>query len=294
MTFLEFLDALGESRYRKLIEEKNDASHLNKAFHQDLVELLKKYYFIGGMPEVVKYYVETKDLFEIRNIQKEIIDSYILDFAKHAHSTDIPKLTIIWENIVLQLAKENKKFIFSVIKKSARARDYENAIIWLEDSGLIYRAFLVNAPKYPLKAYTDRNSFKVYTLDVGLLSAMSNLSSDILSKQDMIFQEFKGVFVENYIASQLKSIFNLDLFYWKSEGAHAEVDFICDIENKIYPLEVKAGINTKSKSLKSYYNKFNPNLLTRSTLLNFSLDGKICNIPLYAIACYKNLIKLIK
>jgi predicted AAA+ superfamily ATPase len=292
MTFFEFLDAAGENRYRKLLEEIHELEPVPLPFHNDLVELLKKYYFVGGMPEAVKYYTETGSLNEVRDIHKEIIDAYVLDFAKHAPPPDVPKISLIWDSIPGQLARENKKFIFSAVKKSARARDYENALLWLDDSGLILRAFSVSAAKHPLKGYMNRNNFKVYLLDVGLLGALARVPAEVLVQGDRLFNEYRGAFVENFIAQQLAASLAMELYYWRSEGKMAELDFLCTVESHIYPLEVKAGINPKSKSLKSYDQQFHPPLLLRSTLLNLKCDGKICNIPLYGILCLPQIIRL--
>jgi predicted AAA+ superfamily ATPase len=292
MTFFEFLDALGESRYREMLENLGRLQPLPGVFHEELKELLGKYYFVGGMPEAVDYFAKNGSLEDIRAIQQEILDSYVLDFAKHAPSPDIPKISLIWDSIPSQLARENKKFIFSAIKKSARARDYESALQWLEDSGLIMRAFSVSVGKHPLKGYANRNIFKVYLLDVGLLAAMAEVPVEILPRGDRLFDGYQGAFVENFVAQQLVSSLEMDLYYWKSEGKMAELDFLCAFAGNIYPLEVKAGINPKSKSLKSYDVQFNPRFLLRATLLNLKCDGKTCNIPLYAAACLPRLIDL--
>ena len=281
MTFLEFLEGTGNGQYRRLIEGLNAPSPLASGFHQELIELLKTYYFIGGMPEVVNHYAETGDLFEVRVIQQEILNSYALDYAKYATNNDTPKLSQVWESIPVQLARENKKFIFSAIRKSARGREYENAITWLEDAGLILRTFLLSTAKKPLQGYVNRNSFKVYMLDVGLLGAMANMSVDIFAQGNKLFTEYKGAFVENYVAQQLAAM-KRPLYYWRSGGA-AELDFIIETADDILPLEVKAGINSKSKSLHSYHNRFHPPVLLRSTLLNLKQDGDIINIPLYAL-----------
>lgn len=290
MTFLEFLTALGRSEYRELLEGLNRISPLPEPLHEELINLLKKYYFIGGMPEAVKYFSEQNDLFEIKKIHREIINSYILDFAKHATPSNIPKLTDIWNSIPPQLARENKKFMFSAIKKSARGRDYEDALLWLDHSGLIYRSFLLSTCKSPLQGYFDRNSFKVYLVDVGLLGTMANVSEAILSQGTALFNEFGGAFVENYVAQQLLAQQGPNLYYWKSETGIAEVDYIFERENVVYPLEVKAGINVKSKSLKSFDDHFHPKYLCRTTLKNLKMDGKIINFPLYAVSLHQQLL----
>lgn len=292
MTFLEFLDAVKQGELRKLIENTSEFIPYHEPFHRELIDLLRIYYYIGGMPESVQFFSETNDFFKVREIQKEIINSYILDFAKHAPTQDMPKITLIWESIPAQLGKENKKFIFSVLKKTARAREYENALKWLEDTGLILRVNLIKTGKIPLNIYSDRSIFKIYSLDVGLLGALAKIPTDILTHGDQLYKEYKGAFVENYVAQQLKSHEETELYYWKSAGS-AEIDFICEYGNDIFPLEAKAGINPRSKSLSFYDKKYNPNILSRTTLLNLKHDGKICNYPLYAISLFPKLSKSI-
>jgi predicted AAA+ superfamily ATPase len=284
MTFLEFLDAMGEERYRQLLERTDRLYPVADAFHTHLTGLLHRYYFVGGMPEAVEHYADPGNIQEVREIQKEIVKSYILDFAKHAPTPDIPKLSLLWDSIPKHLARENKKFIFSAVKKGARARSYENAVIWLEDAGLIQRSNAVQRSRHPLKHYADTNCFKVYNLDVGLLGAMANTPVEMMAQGERLFNEYEGAFVENFVAQQLAAHLNHPLYYWRSKGGKAELDFLLEIEDRIYPLEVKAGINFKSKSLKSYDVQFTPDLLVRTSLLNFKHDGKVCNIPLYAIS----------
>lgn len=289
MSFLEFLEAVGEARYRELLEGTDKPEPFPLPFHEDLIDLLRQYYFVGGMPEAVRHYAEKRNVDDVRAIQKEILNSYILDFAKHAPVHDIPKLSLIWDSIPFQLARENRKFLFSALKKSARARDYEAAILWLEDAGLILRCFVVSTPGHPLKGHADRGCFKVYALDVGLLGAMANISPDLLTHGHRLFDEYKGAFTENYVAQQLRSLAGEELYYWKSEGGMAEVDFLCQSQGKIVPLEVKSGINARSKSLRSYDDKFHPFQLVRTTLVNLRRDGQILNIPLYALSCLARL-----
>lgn len=283
MTFMEFLDGMGESRYRQMLESIDEMVPLTEAFHSHLIDLLRRYYFVGGMPEAVRHASEKGHGWEIREIQKEIIKSYVLDFAKHVPPTDIPKLTLIWDSIPKHLSKENKKFVFSAVKRGARARAYENALIWLEDAGLILRSNAVEMVKNPLSHYADPGCFKVYALDVGLLGAMSGSPVELVAQGERLFNEYEGAFVENYVAQQLVSHFNRPLFYWRSKGGKAELDFICEFEGRIFPLEVKAGINPRSKSLRSYDLQFVPPKLARTSLLNFKKDGKIHNLPLYAV-----------
>lgn len=284
MTFLEFLDAMGESRYRKLLEDIVSPDPLPEAFHFHLIDLLRQYYFVGGMPECVRYFSESGNALETRRIQEEIIKSYVLDFAKHALPPDIPKLTQVWDSIPRHLARENKKFVFSVVRKGARAREYEHALTWLEDTGLIHRVHMVEKPKIPLMHYADSNSFKVYGLDVGLLGAIARVPVNLLAQGERLFNEYEGSFVENYVAEQLVSHFHKKIYYWRSKGGKAELDFLCEFEDQVLPLEVKAGINPKSKSLRSYDLQFQPARLMRASLLNFKADGKIANLPLYGIS----------
>ncbi len=190
------------------------------------------------------------------------------------------------------MTRENKKFTFSAIKKSARARDYEAAVKWLEDAGLILRAFACSEGKHPLKGYVDRRSFKVYALDVGLLGAMLNVPVETMAGNDRLFDEYRGAFVENYVAQQLASHVRIDLYYWKRSGKQAELDFLFPFEDRVFPLEVKAGINPRSKSLKSYDQQFNPSLLLRATLLNLKFNGKILNIPLYGVMSILRFIRM--
>lgn len=285
LTFLEFLDATGRNELRRLIENTTEINTYPAPFHNELLHLLRTYYYIGGMPEVVKHFAESNDYFEVRDIQKEIIDSYILDFAKHAPPSDIPKLSMIWDSIPHQLGKENKKFIFSALKKSARAREYENALRWLHDAGLIYKVNLVNNIKIPLKGFEDNQSFKVYALDTGLLTAMAKIPPAIITNENQIFNDYKGAFVENYVLQQLIAAHEYELFYWKSSGI-AEVDFILEHAGKIFPLEAKSGINPYSKSMQVYMERYNPDYVYRTTLLNLKLDANIINIPLYAISLF--------
>lgn len=289
LSFMEFLDALNRSELRELIESWTDFEPFPEIFHNELIDILRLYYITGGMPEVVRKYIDSNDLNEVRNTQKEIIDTYVLDFAKHATASDIPKLSIIWESIPAQLGKENKKFIFSVIKKSARAREYENAIQWLEDAGLIIRVNLTKSAKIPLKGYSDPGIFKIYYLDIGLLTAMAGIPPSIVTMNNRLFDEYKGAFVENYVIQQLQSGMESKAYYWKSEGL-AEVDFVVEYKNRIIPLEAKSGINPRSRSMKVYADKFNPDRFYRTSLLNLKKDGHVVNIPLYSVSLFPEII----
>jgi len=290
LSFCEFLDAIGKSNLRQYIDSINELKPLSAPIHAQLTNLLKQYTYIGGMPEVVDYFCKTKDLRMVRIIQKEVLDAYLLDFAKHAPPTLVMKITTVWTQIQSQLAKENKKFIFSAIRKSARGRDYDVAIQWLLDAGLIYKALNITTAKVPIDAYTQANIFKIYLLDVGLLAAMADLPTSILVEDQRLFTEFKGAFIENLVATILAADNSKKLYYWSSQN-RAEVDFIVPHELNLYPLEVKAGISRKKKSLLVYGTKFKPPQLTRTTLMNLRKDGEIVNIPLYLMHRFVDIVE---
>jgi uncharacterized protein len=284
MTFPEFLSAIGETRYRSLLEGLTVPEPLPVPIHEELVGLLKSYYFVGGMPEAVALYAETRSFERVRAVQNDILKEYVLDFAKHTPANDIPKLSILWDSIPAHLARENKKFIFSAISKSARGREYENALRWLSDAGLIHIAYAVESAQQPIAGFAERNTFKVYMLDVGLLACLGRIAPDTLIKGNEMFTTYHGAFVENYMAQQLVSL-GRPLYYWKKKGNGAEIDFLYEHGASIVPLEVKAGINPKSKSLQTYNARYKPKVLLRSSLLNLKKDGHILNVPLYAVNC---------
>jgi len=289
MSLTEFLRAVGKSRYADLLLELTDPEPLPEAIHAGLVDLLRTYYLIGGMPEVVSSYAETGDASLARRIQSEIIESYLLDFAKHAPAADIPKLGLIWDSIPRHLAKENKKFMFSVVRKGARARDYENALRWIRDAGLVRLCHAVSTSRSPLEHYAERSVFKVYALDVGLLGAMTRTPPEISVAGDRLFTEYRGALTENYVAQELAAAGQAALYYWRSTGGRAELDFLAETGRTVVPIEVKAGLSLRSKSLRSYDQQFAPDLLIRANLLNLKKDGKICNVPLYAVSAISQL-----
>ncbi len=283
LTFFEFLSALGQEQTRQFLEEYKTYEPIPGPLHGKLAQLLKVYFFVGGMPEAVAEYAKTEKLSTVREIQLEILNAYEKDFAKHAPSNEIMKITTVWKQIHRQLAKENKKFIFAAIRKSARGRDYEESIQWLSDAGLIHKSYLVETPKFPLSAYADNDAFKIFLVDVGLLGAQSSLSPQTIIDGDALFTEFKGSLTENYVAQELIAARHNSLYYWTSEGI-AEVDFLIEEDHQIYPLEVKAGASQKKKSLLVYGQKYTPSKLVRATTLNLKHDGNIYNYPLYLIS----------
>lgn len=290
LNFFEFLHAINESQLVTMLEEIIRPKAITDIFHNKLISYLKYYFIIGGMPEAVATYLKNENLHEVRTVQKEILDAYLLDFARHAPKDEIMKIMTVWESVPNQLAKENKKFIFSAIRKSARAREFETAIQWLKNAGLIIKAKAISTPKLPLDAYSNKQAFKIYLLDIGLLGAMSKLDPRIILQGEELFQEFKGSLTENFVATELHDKHFEELYYWASEGI-AEVDFILASEQKIFPFEVKAGISKMKKSLLVYGQKFSdeefsPVVLSRATLRNFAFDGKIINYPLYACSLF--------
>jgi hypothetical protein len=286
LTFFEFLTALGHEKTRKFLEEYRSFEPFPEPLHEKCLNLLKLYFFVGGMPEAVAEYAKSQKMNIVREIQLEILQAYEQDFTKHAPSHEIMKIVTVWKQIHRQLAKENKKFVFSAIRKSARGRDYEEAIQWLLDAGLIHKSHLIESPKFPLSAYADNSAFKIFLVDVGLLGAQSNLAPQIILEGDLLFTEFKGAITENFVAQELIATKNKLAYYWTSEGT-AEVDFLIEEDHLIYPLEVKAGSSTKKKSLNVYKQKYNPEKLIRSSTMNLKHDGDLYNYPLYFISQIK-------
>lgn len=292
LSFYEFLSAVGEERYREYLETLETIEPIPEALHAALIALLRRYYYVGGMPEAVRQHAEDPEGSDCRTIQRAILDAYTLDFAKHAPTTDIPKLSLVWESLPAQLTRENRKFMFSVVKAGARAREYENALTWLANARLIHRCTLVSTPKLPLSAHTDASSFKLYACDVGLLGALANLPCDAPSDDLSILTNYHGAFVENYAAQQLIALTGSALYYWRNVGREAEVDFVLQHRSGAVPLEVKAGINLRSKSLAFYLEKFAPDLAVRISLRNLKRDNRILNIPLYALPSLPRLLDL--
>ena len=287
LNFYEFLDAIGEEMKSQYIQ-KGDFDLL-KPFHNDLLELVKKYIFIGGMPEVVLNYAENKDFQTVRKIQSDILKSYEDDFSKHIPTNEQAKLKMLWASIPAQLAKENKKFIYGSIQKGARAKEFENAIMWLESCGLIYKVNRIKKPDLPLKAYTDLSAFKLFLVDIGLLSAMSSLDVKILLDQNDLFEEFKGALTEQYVLQQLMTYSDdMVITYWTNESNTNEIDFVVQYANQIIPIEVKASTNLKAKSLAWYIEKFQPSLALRMSGANFKQTPTITDYPLYAVPVFMN------
>lgn len=288
LSFLEFLEALKENRLKTFVEELKNVEPLPPNLHEKLLMYFKEYLFVGGMPEAVAEYIDSQNVSKVRDIQTAILNAYSLDFAKHAPQEHIMKINQVWNAIPSQLAKENKKFIYSAIREGGRAKEFEVALQWLMEAGLIYKVPLISTPKIPLSAYADLNAFKVYLVDVGLLGAMSKLSAKTMIHENELFQEFRGAITENYVVQGLTSS-QYSLFYWTSEGK-AELDFIVEQDDFIYPLEVKSGNSSKKKSLRVYGDTYHPKMLIRTSPMNLKKDGDILNCPLYLIEELRSLI----
>ena len=283
MTFVEFLNAVGEQELAAQISDYE--SDVHTVFADKYVSLLKKYYYIGGMPEVVKSYIDEKDYSLVRKIQNAILQLYEQDFGKHIdNKTELERTRMVWNSIPMQLSKENKKFFFGKIKKGARSADYEISIQWLIDCGLLNKVHCVNKPGMPLRAYKEFSAYKLFMVDVGLLGAMSNLDSRSILEGNEIFTEFKGALTEQYVHQQLVSSTDLELFYYSNQSSTNEIDFLTQIESYIIPIEVKAEENLNSKSLKAYVDKYSPDKSVRFSMKNYVEQDWLINMPLWEVS----------
>ena len=281
LSFSEFLMATGNERFAELL--KNKDYEMITSFKQTYIDALKHYYFIGGMPEAVQSFAESKDFNEVRAIQKRILAAYEQDFSKHAPNEIVPKIRMLWNSIPSQLARENKKFIYGLVREGGRAREYETAIMWLSDCGLVHKVSRVNAAGIPLKAYEDLKAFKLFIVDVGLLGCMTGLRQRTLLDGDDLFVEFKGALTEQYVCQQLKTIEDLGVYYYTNDRGSCEIDFVVDTGEQIVPIEVKAETNLRAKSLKTYRERFEPELSVRTSMADYKKEDWLLNLPLYAI-----------
>lgn len=287
MTFSEFLIADDSENLVEVMKKTSEIVNIPKIFEDELIEKLKTYYIVGGMPEVVYSWVNDKDIEKVNKIQHNILSAYENDFSKHTDASEANKISLIWNGIPSQLSRENKKFVYQVVKEGARAREYEGALNWLNDANLITKCYLVNKCAFPLKAYYDLSAYKIYMNDVGLLRRMSNLDSSIILKENKLLEEFKGAFTENYVANVLNYLFDEAPNYYTFD--RNEIDFVIQKNNKIIPIEVKSDKNTNHNSLTKYNTKNDNEISLRFSLKNLSKDGKIVNIPLYFIEYINNL-----
>lgn len=281
LSFYEFLDACDKELWTNAL--RSGEWSLMKPFHEQLVNLLRIYLYVGGMPEVVQTYIDTKDFIQVRENQRNIIYAYQADFSKHAPYEIVPRIQMVWESIPAQLAKENKKFIYGVVREGARAKDFELAIMWLVECGLLLKSHRISKPYMPLIAYQDTAVFKLFLVDVGLLSAMSHLDSKTLIMGDAVFTEFKGAQTEQFVMQELTAAGHDYIGYWTNEKSTAEVDFIVQKEGEIFPIEVKAETNVRAKSFKLFCEKYHPTQAYRSSLLPYQPEEWMTNLPLYGI-----------
>ncbi|UCH95098.1 MAG: ATP-binding protein [Candidatus Aminicenantes bacterium] len=286
MSFFEYLVAMKENMLVKRLKDHSFSfwKPLPEIFHEKLSRLFKYYLYIGGMPEVVQDYIKKKDIENVRRLQKEILNAYARDFSKHTSPSEAIRISQVWRSIPTQLAKENKKFKYSEVKKGGRASRFESAIEWLRKAGLIYVVYNIKVPKLPLSSYADDSKFKIYMLDSGLLGALLNVPSRVIILGDSLFSQYSGAFVENFVSQEFwVHIDSGEIYYWTS-NSEAEVDFIVPIGSEIFPLEVKGGLSRRTKSLRVYAARYNPQGIFRTSPRNFTRDGDFTNIPLYAIS----------
>ena len=281
LSFTEFMQAMGKEQFVSLLTQSDFA--MVTTFKQEYIDLLKYYYYVGGMPEAVQYFSNNIDFNEVREIQQRILAAYEQGFSKHAPNEIVPRIRMLWNSIPSQLTKENKKFIYGLIKDGARAREYEYALMWLTDCGLVHKVHRANALSLPLKAYEDMKAFKLFFVDVSLLACMTRLRRDVLLDSNALFTEFKGALTEQYVFQQLKTLPNIETYYWTNERNTSEVDFLLDMGNTVVPLEVKAEVNLQSKSLKAFFEKYHPVLSVRTSMSDYKLENWLLNLPLYAI-----------
>ena len=292
MTFTEFLLADHAGNLVEYLSSVNDLAPIPDAFFAPLQEKLKCYFITGGMPESVSVWTEEKDPREVDRVLSDIIASYESDFGKHAPAEDVPKIRYIWQSLPSQLARENKKFLYSVVKPGARAREYENALNWLRDADIISKVNRISKPGLPLSAYDDLSAFKIYAVDVGLLRRLSYLPTTAFAENNRLFTEFKGALTENFVHQALLRSFEVKPRYW-AEKPH-EVDFIIQRDSDIIPIEAKAGENVKATSIKRYEKEYPSEtpIMVRLSLRNLSFDGKMLNVPLFMVDQLDRLISI--
>ena len=281
LSFTEFLNASGNENLVDLLQSGD--WQLITTFKNKYIELLRYYYFIGGMPEAVQTFIDENDLNAVRKVQQNILTAYEQDFSKHAPPETVPRIRMVWQSIPSQLAKENRRFVYGALRKGARVKDFELAIQWLKDCGLVQQVIRLSKPSLPLPAYADEG-FKMFLSDVGLLGAMSGLDARTLLQGNKFFSEFKGALTEQYVAQELRCELNLTPCYWSAEHATAEVDFVFQYQSEIYPVEVKAEENLKAKSLKVYSDKYTPAIAIRTSMSDYRHDDWLLNLPLYGIS----------
>ena len=281
LSFFEFLEAIGEQRMVDLLLSKD--WQMITMFRTKFEERLRQYYYVGGMPAVVSAFAEGGDIEHVRNLQNGILESYERDFSKHAPAIEVPRIRMVWQSVPAQLSKENRKFVYGVVKEGARAKDFELAIEWLKDAGLIYKVNRSKKGQLPLAAYEDFSAFKIFMSDIGLMGAMSNLPAQSLLSGNALFSDFKGALTEQYVMQQLKTNSNLAIYYWSADSSRGEIDFLLQRDCDIIPVEVKAEENLQAKSLRSFVEK-NPGLHgVRLSMSPYREQDWMTNYPLYSV-----------
>jgi predicted AAA+ superfamily ATPase len=296
MTFYEFLDAIGREKLVATIKELD--SPLLESLSGLLADMLKTYFYVGGMPSAVDTFIKTKSLIKTRGVQNEILQQYKSDFSKHILHQDIPKVRMLWDSIPVHLAREKKKFIYKDIKSGGRASEFENAMDWLIHTGLVYKIPRTLTPRLPLARDQERDAFKLYMLDTGLLCAKANISlTAFYEAEAKIFDDFHGAISEQYVCQELKAMFaakdNIEkpLFYWGRENGTAEIDFLMQYRNEVIPIEVKSEKHTQSKSLKVYMEDYKPKAAIRTSLKNIGASGALHSVPLYMIGLLEEVLE---
>lgn len=289
LSFLEFLDAVGNEELALLI--RNADFQMMKVFRDKFTLLLKQYFYLGGMPEVVQEYIKNRDYEKARKIQKDLIRLYEYDFSKHTSGIISERLRLVYNSIPAHLGQENKKFIYGHLRSGARSKDYEDAIQWLVDCGLAIRVFRVSKLGLPLSGYAEPTAFKLFLNDVGLLSAMCDLDARTLLEGSKMFEEYKGSLTEQYILTQLVSELGLNPFYYSEERSTGEIDFLVQLAGGVVPIEVKAAENLQAKSLKAYAEKYKPNNVIRTSLSDYRKEDWLINLPLYAISSLRRILQ---
>lgn len=286
LSFQEFLMAVGEKQLLEIIQNNN--FEMQKIFKDKIIDLLRRYCYVGGMPKVVSSYAENKDYQEVRKLQHNILNDYENDFSKHIPPEQVERTRLLWQAVPSQLIKENKKCVYGRIKEGARSKDFEISLNWLIDSGLVHKVSRVTDPKMPLKAYEDVSAYKLFLLDVGLLGAMTEIDVRSLLEKDKLFNDYNGSITEQYVLQEFKTLGDLPVFYWASN--RAELDFVIQLKNEIIPVEAKATINLQAKSLKSFRQKYEPKISIRTSLADYEENNGLFNIPLYDIENVKRIL----
>ena len=286
LSFQEFLIAVGERPLLEIIQNNN--FEMQKIFKDKIIDLLRRYCYVGGMPKVVSLYAENKDYQEVRKLQNNILNDYENDFSKHIPPEQVERTRLLWQAVPSQLIKENKKCVYGRIKEGARSKDFEISLNWLIDSGLVHKVSRVTDPKMPLKAYEDVSAYKLFLLDVGLLGAMTEIDVRSLLENDKLFNDYNGAITEQYVLQEFKALGDLPVFYWANN--RAELDFVIQLRNEVIPVEAKATINLQAKSLKSFRQKYEPKTSIRTSLADYEENNGLFNIPLYDIENVKGIL----